>query len=63
MFFKHFFENTIAKNAPEERKQYVLSRNGMARSLFLTKDIWFVISRYSPDSFNDEENGINNVGG
>ena len=58
MFFKHFFENTIAINIPEERKQYVLSRSGMARSLFLTKDIWFVISRYSPDPFNEEENGI-----
>ncbi|HET6723980.1 MAG TPA: hypothetical protein VFH07_14570, partial [Chitinophagaceae bacterium] len=58
VFFKHFFENTIAKDVPEERKQYVLSSRGMARSLFLTKDIWFVISRYSPDPFNDEENAV-----
>ena len=58
VFFKHFFENTIAKNVPEERKQFVLSRSGFARSLFLTKDIWFVISRYAPDPFNDEENAI-----
>jgi signal transduction histidine kinase len=58
VFFKHFFANTIAENVPEERKQYVLSRSGFARSLFLTKDIWFVISRYAPDPFNDEENAI-----
>ena len=57
-FFKHFFENTIAQNAPEERKQYVLSRNGFARSLFFIKDIWFVISRYAPEPFSDEENAV-----
>src|SRR5688572_17397618 len=58
IFFHHFFENTIAKNTPEERKRYVYSSKGFTRSLFLTKNIWFSVSRYDPVSFTEEENAI-----
>ena len=58
IFFHHFFENTIAKNTAEERKRFVYSSKGFARSLFLTKNIWFSVSRYDSISFSDEENAI-----
>ena len=58
IFFHHFFENTIAKNTPEERKQFVYNSKGFARSIFLTKNIWFSVSRYDTTPFTDEENAI-----
>ena len=58
IFFHHFFENTIAKNTPEERKQFVYSSKGFARSVFLTKNIWFSVARYDATPFTDEENAI-----
>ena len=58
IFFHHFFENTIAKNSPEERKQFVYSSKGFTRSLFLTKNIWFSVTRYDTTPFTDEENAI-----
>ena len=54
-FFKHFFENTEAKNAPESRKQHVLNRKGFARTLFLLKNIWFAISNYDGIPFLESE--------
>ncbi|MEJ7674822.1 MAG: hypothetical protein WKF59_19530 [Chitinophagaceae bacterium] len=57
-FFHHFFENTIARNVPEERKQYVYNIRGMARSVFLTKNIWFQVGIYDTRPFTDEENNI-----
>ena len=58
VFFHHFFENTIAKNTPEERKQFVYNSKGFARSLFLTKNIWFSVVKYSDTPFVDDENAI-----
>src|SRR5215203_1174407 len=58
IFFHYFFENTIAKNTPEERKQFVYSSTGFVRSLFLTKNIWFSVGRYDAIPFTDEENAI-----
>jgi hypothetical protein len=58
IFFHHFFENTIAKNTPEERKQFLYSSEGFARSIFLTKNIWFSVARYDATPFIDEENAI-----
>ena len=57
-FFHHFFENTIARNTPEERKQFVYNSKGFTRSIFLTKNIWFSVARYDATSFTDEENAI-----
>ncbi|HEU5165850.1 MAG TPA: ATP-binding protein [Chitinophagaceae bacterium] len=57
-FFRHFFKNTIAKNAPESRKQFVLNSKGFARSLFLMKDLWLVISNYEGFSYTLEENAV-----
>jgi len=58
IFFHHFFENTIARNTPEERKQFVYSSKGLARSVFQTKNIWFSVARYDITAFTDEENAI-----
>ncbi|HMK19098.1 MAG TPA: ATP-binding protein [Chitinophagaceae bacterium] len=57
-FFHHFFENTVARNTPEERKQFVYNSKGFTRSIFLTKNIWFSVARYDATSFTDEENAI-----
>ncbi|TMI92525.1 MAG: DUF4440 domain-containing protein [Bacteroidetes bacterium] len=57
-FFNHFFENAIGNDTPEERKQYVLNANGFARSIILTKNIWFSVGRYATSRFTDEENAI-----
>ena len=58
IFFHHFFENTIAKNTPEERKQFLYRSEGFARSIFLTKNIWFSVARYDATPFIGEENAI-----
>ncbi|HEX6848840.1 MAG TPA: ATP-binding protein [Chitinophagaceae bacterium] len=55
-FFRHFFENTIAKNAPESRKQFVLNSPGFARSLFSMKDLWLAIANYEGMPYTDAEN-------
>jgi signal transduction histidine kinase len=58
VFFRHFFEKTLAKNTPEERKNFVYSTKGFARSLFLTQDIWFAVVVYDCTPFTDEENAV-----
>ncbi len=57
-FFHHFFENTVAKNSPEERKQYVYSTRGFSRSLIATKNIWFSVCLYDTTPFSEEEKVI-----
>ncbi len=54
-FFRHFFENTLAKYSPEERKQYVYSTRGFSRSLIATKNIWFSVCIYDTTPFSEEE--------
>jgi len=59
IFFKHFFENTVARDTtPEARKEWVMSCKGFARSLFLTKNIWLAVSNYDGIPFSNEENAI-----
>src|SRR6185295_5578319 len=58
VFIRHFFENTLAKNTPEERKQYVLSCKGLVRSVFLTKNICLNISNYDGIPFSNDDNAI-----
>jgi len=58
IFFKHFFENTLAKYTPEARKEWVMSCKGFARSVFLTKNIWLAIVNYDGIPFSNEENAI-----
>jgi len=58
IFFRHFFENTTAKNTPAERKQWVYDRPGLARTLCPTKNMWFVVGVYDIIPFNNEENII-----
>jgi signal transduction histidine kinase/DNA-directed RNA polymerase subunit N (RpoN/RPB10) len=58
MFFKHFFENTLAKYTPGARKEWVMSCKGFARSVFLTKNIWLAVSNYDGVPFGNEDNAI-----
>jgi signal transduction histidine kinase len=58
IFFKHFFENTLAKYTPDARKEWVMSCKGFARSVFLTKNIWLAVSNYEGIPFGNEENAI-----
>ncbi len=58
IFFRKFFEITEALNIPEQRKQYVLSDKGMARSFFRLTNIWFSMGKYDDALFTDEENNI-----
>ena len=58
VFFRHFFENTLAKDAPVERKNYVFSTKGFSRSLFRTMDIWFAVVVYDNTPFKVEENAV-----
>jgi signal transduction histidine kinase len=57
-FFHHFFENTIARNIPDERKNYVLSTPGMSISSFVTRNILLSVAIYECTPFTDEENKI-----
>ncbi|GAC1481246.1 MAG: hypothetical protein NVS1B13_03060 [Flavisolibacter sp.] len=58
IFFKHFFENTAAKSISDARKQYVLHGKGMARSVFLTKNIWLSVNNIEATLYTDNENQI-----
>jgi signal transduction histidine kinase len=55
-FFKHFLQNTVAKNISEERKQYLLTSKGFARTALIIKDIWFTLANYDGVPFSEEEN-------
>lgn len=57
-FFEHFFDNTAAKNIPDERKKYVLSAKGWLRSVFFLKTIQFVVACYDEVPYSDEENRV-----
>ena len=55
-FFNHIFQNTIAQNIPEARKQYVLNSKGFARSVILTKNIWLSLGNYEAIPYTSEDN-------
>lgn len=57
-FFQHFFDNTAAKNIPDERKEYVLSAKGWLRSVFFLKTIQFAVACYDEVPYSDEENRV-----
>jgi hypothetical protein len=57
-FFRHFFENTVARNVPEARKEYVYGAKGFIRSSFRLKNIWFAIATYDGIPYSDEENAV-----
>ncbi len=59
-FFYHFFENTIARHIPDERKIFVFSTPGMAISTFVTKNIMLSVAIYECTPFTEEENKIFN---
>ncbi len=57
-YFKNIFENTIAKNTPEEVKQYVYSTKGMATSCVVLKNIKLSVTNFASVPFTDIENEI-----
>ncbi len=57
-FFSHFFENTVAKNIPEERKKYVLESNGLALSVLRIKSLFLSIYNYECIAYSNQENDI-----
>ncbi|HKI88364.1 MAG TPA: hypothetical protein VKA38_04995, partial [Draconibacterium sp.] len=54
-FFRHFFKNTIARNIPVDRQNYVLQAPGMARCTFPVSSIYFSIANYDCIPYTDEE--------
>jgi len=57
-FFDHVFQHTILKYIPEERKQYIFSGKGMARSIAIAKHTALAIYNYDIIPYSDEENSI-----
>ena len=59
-FFRHFFENTTARNIPKERQNYVLQAPGMALYTCRVSSIYFSTANYNCIPYTDEETGILN---
>lgn len=57
-WIKHMLENSVLKNIPDSDKQYLMSRQGFARSVVLTNHITLVIGNYASTSYSDEQNAI-----
>ncbi|HZJ59258.1 MAG TPA: ATP-binding protein [Chitinophagaceae bacterium] len=57
-FFRNFFENTVARDIPQARKEYVYSTEGYVRSVFLLKNILFAVGSYDGVPYSDEENAV-----
>lgn len=57
-FFDHFFENTIAKNIPVERKKFVMQSKGLAVSAVPTKSLLLSIYNYECVPFANQENEV-----
>lgn len=57
-FFNHFFENTIAKNIPAERKKFVMQSKGLAISAVPTKSLLLSIYNYECVPFSNQENEV-----
>ena len=57
-FFDHFFENTIAKNIPAERKKFVMQSKGLAISAVPTKSLLLSIYNYECVPFSNQENEV-----
>jgi len=57
-FFRHFFENTVARSIPQARKEYVYGAKGFIRSSFRLKNIWFAIATYDGIPYSVEENAV-----
>ena len=58
IYFKNIFENTIAKNFPEELKQYVFNAKGMATSCVVLENIILSVTNFAAIPYTDTENEI-----
>ena len=57
-FFTHFFQNTVAKNTPEERKQYILNCKCLTASTAYLKKISLTVANFEEIPYSDQENSI-----
>jgi len=58
IYFKNIFENTVAKNLPEELKQYVYNAKGMATSCVVLENIILSVTNFASIPYSDTENEI-----
>jgi len=57
-WLRHMVDNSALNQAPEDTKNYLLSRGAMARSLALAKHITLVMANYEGKPYTEEENAI-----
>ena len=59
-FYKHFFQNTVARNSPEERKQYILNSKSLTcSSAYQTKiSLSLSVHNYEGTRYTDQENSV-----
>ncbi len=57
-WLEHLFENTSLKNIPQDRKDYLLSCVGFARSAVLMQHITLAVVNYAGIPYTPEENNI-----
>ncbi len=57
-WLRHMIENSALRQAPDDIKNYLLSRGALARSLVLTRHITFVIGKYAAVPYTEEENAV-----
>lgn len=57
-FFDHLYTNTLARNAPEERKKYSYEKPGFAWSIVYLKNTAITIANYDGEPYTEEQNTI-----
>jgi signal transduction histidine kinase len=58
LLFKHFFKHSDLKDAPENRKQYLLNSKGWARSIVFGKNAALTMNNFNGIPFSNEDNEI-----
>ncbi|MDH3648084.1 MAG: ATP-binding protein [Saprospiraceae bacterium] len=56
--FRHYFTNSNHTDVPRKRKNYILSGDGLCRSVILSKSASIQLFRYSKQAFNEVENDL-----
>ncbi len=56
--FQHYFSNSTHKDVPLDRQKFILSADGIARSIVLFKNTALTIMRYNSNPYSSEENEL-----